>query len=378
MSQDETSTSVQPVITEAEILRRIGDTAYNFFSETLNTPSVTGFEMPVQQLVRDYISPHCDSVVTDEHGNVAAALHPNAPKRIMLAGHCDQIGMLISYIDNEGFLYAVTVGGWDIVQLVGQRVKIWTKGGAVSGVLGRKPIHLMDDDDRKKVPKIKDLWIDIGAKDKEEAESLVTVGDPITVELTVMRMRNALLAAAATDDKAGMWVVMEALRRIDKNKLHPEVGVFAVSTVQEEIGLRGAKTSAFGIDPQIGIAVDVTFATDCPTIEKKQNGDVKLGAGPVVSRGPNMSVKLVNAISEIAKSNEIPVQYCAEGRATGTDANSIQVNRAGVATALISIPNRYMHSPVEVISLADIDNAANLLARYCESVKPDTNYIPSV
>lgn len=348
--------------------------AKDFLKNILTTPSTTGFEEPVQQLVRDYAQPFADSIRTDIHGNVFAARNPDAPLRVMLAGHCDQIGLIVNYVDEQGYLYILTVGGWDIQNLVGVRVKIWTSQGAIDGVIGKKPIHLMDDEDRKKVPKIKDLWVDIGAKDKAEAEQYVHVGDPITVELEYREMLNNLIAAPATDDKAGVWVVMEALRRIDPSKL--KVGVFAVSTVQEEVGLRGSRTSSFGIDPHIGIATDVTFATDCPTIEKKQNGDVKLGGGPVLTRGPNMTTKLVNALVDVAKQNEIPVQMVAEGKITGTDAGSIQVNRSGVATALISIPNRYMHTPVEVISLHDIDYAADLMARYCESIDPNISYIP--
>jgi endoglucanase len=171
-----------------------------------------------------------------------------------------------------------------------------------------------------------------------------------------------------------LWVAIEALRRIDAGKLN--VGVFAVSTVQEEVGLRGSRTSAFGVDPHVGIATDVTHATDCPTLEKKQNGDVKLGEGPVLSRGPNFTTRLVNALVDVAKRHEIPVQIAAEGRISGTDAASIQVTKSGVGTALISIPNRYMHTPVEVISLTDIDHAANLMARYCESVENGVSYVP--
>ncbi len=346
----------------------------DFLKRVLTTPSTTGFEEKVQQLVRDYVKPFADSVRTDVHGNVIAARNPSAPFRVMLAGHCDQIGLIVNYVDEQGFLYVLTVGGWDIQNLIGIRVKIWTANGPVDGVIGKKPIHLMDEDDRKTVPKIKDLWIDIGAKDKAEAESVVAVGDPVTVELEYRELRNNLIAAPATDDKAGMWVAMEALRRIDPAKL--KVGVFAVSTVQEEVGLRGSRTSAFDIDPHVGIATDVTFATDCPTIEKKQNGDVKLGGGPVLTKGPNMTVRLVNALVDVAKNHAIPVQIVAEGKITGTDAGSIQVNRSGVATALISIPNRYMHTPVEMISLDDIDYAADLMARYCESIDPDVSYIP--
>lgn len=352
------------------------ESAKQFFFNALTTPSTTGFEEPVQHLVREYIAPYADTVQTDVHGNVIAARNPEASVRLMLAGHCDQIGLLVNYIDTDGFLYPQAVGGWDPIQLVGQRVKVWTKAGPINGVLGKKPIHLLNEEERKKVPKIQDLWIDIGAASKEEAEKVVAIADPVTVELEYRELMNGMIASPATDDKAGMWVVLEAFRRIDHAKLSKEIGIFAVSTVQEEIGLRGAKTSAYGIDPQIGIAVDVTHATDCPTIEKKINGEVKLGGGPVLSRGPNISSKLFGDLVEVAKTHEIPVQFNAEGRATGTDANMIQVNRRGVATALVSIPNRYMHSPVEVVSLSDIDRAADLLARYCESITPDISYIP--
>jgi len=345
-----------------------------FLKKIFTTPSTTGFESPVQEIVREYVKPFADTIKTDVHGNVIAARNPDAPIRVMLAGHCDQIGLIVNYIDDQGFIYVLTVGGWDIQNLVGIRVKIWTANGPVDGVIGKKAIHLMDEDERTKVPKIKDLWVDIGAKDKAEAENVVAVGDPITVELEYRELQNNFIAAPATDDKAGVWTVMEALRRIDAKRL--KVGVFAVSTVQEEIGLRGSKTSSFGIDPHIGIATDVTHAADTPTVEKKTCGDVVLGNGPVLTKGPNITVKLVNDLVSVAKTNSIPVQIIAEGRATGTDANSIQVNRSGVATALLSIPNRYMHSPVEVISLNDIDYAADLFARYCESIDNDVSYIP--
>lgn len=348
--------------------------AKNFLKTLLTTPSTTGFEEPVQQVVRDYAKHFADSIRTDVHGNVIAVRNAEAPVRVMLAGHADQIGLIVSYIDEHGYIYVLSVGGWDIQNLIGTRVKIWTANGPVDGVIGKKPIHLMDDEEKKQVPKIKDIWVDIGAKDKAEAEKHVSIGDPITVELEYRELLNNFIAAPATDDKAGVWIVMEALRRIDASKL--KVAVFAVSTVQEEVGLRGSRTSAFGIDPHIGIATDVTFATDCPTVEKKQNGDVKLGAGPVITRGPNMTTKLVNALVTTADQHKIPVQMVAEGRITGTDAGSIQVNRSGVATALISTPNRYMHTPVEMISLNDLDHAADLIARYCESIEPDVSYVP--
>ncbi len=348
--------------------------AKDFLKSLFTTPSTTGFEEPCQEVVRTYAKPFADTIRTDVHGNVIVARNPDAPLRVMLAGHCDQIGMMVNYIDDQGYIYMVTVGGWDLQNLVGIRVKIWTAQGPVDGVIGKKPIHLLEEDERKKVPKLQDLWIDIGAKDKAETESIVAVGDPVTVELEYRELRNELIAAPATDDKAGVWIVMEALRRIDPAKLR--VGVFAVSTVQEEVGLRGSKTSSYGIDPHIGIATDVTHASDYPTVEKKRTGEVKLGSGPVLSRGPNLTTKLVDNLVAVAKTHEIPLQIIAEGKITGTDAGSIQVNRSGVATALISTPNRYMHTPVEVISLRDIDYAADLVARFCESITPDVSYVP--
>ncbi len=349
-------------------------TALEFFKKILETPSPSGYESPLQEIVRDYMAEFADEVRTDFHGNVIAVKNPDAPLRVMLAGHCDQIGLILQHIDDDGFLYVQPIGGWDPMQLIGQRMTVWAAGGPVFGVIARKPIHLLTDEERKKVPKIKDLWLDIGAANKEEADDLVRIGDPITVELGFTEACNGRGVSPAMDDKAGAWVVIEALRRVDKSKLN--CALYAVSTVQEELGLRGAKTSSFGIDPQIGVAVDVTFATDCPTIEKKEEGDIKLGAGPVVYRGPNMNPRVVASLIAAADASEIPYQLAAEGRATGTDANAMQVNRAGVATALVSIPNRYMHSPVEMIALDDIDKAADLLARFAERLSADIKLTP--
>lgn len=348
--------------------------ALGFFKNALETPSPSGYESPLQEVVRRYASVFADEVKTDVHGNVMAIRNPKAPRRVMLAGHCDQIGLIVQYIDNDGFVYIQSIGGWDPQVLIGQRMAVWAEEGPIVGVIGRKPIHLLTDEERKQVPKLKDLWLDIGAKNKEEAEKLVKIGDPVTVELAYRDLRNGRAVSPAMDDKCGLWVVMEALRRIDPKKLG--WAVYAVSTVQEEVGLRGARTSAFGIDPEVGVAVDVTHATDCPTIEKKEEGDIALGKGPVIERGPNMNPKVVRRLVQIAEGQKMPFQMAASGRATGTDANSIQVNRAGVATGLVSIPNRYMHSPVEMISLDDIDHAANLLARFCEELAANDDFTP--
>jgi len=349
--------------------------ALAFFQQILQTPSASGYEAPIQRVVREYIGRWADQVSVDLHGNLMAVRNPGAPLRVMLAGHCDQIGLIVQYIDDDGYLFVQEIGGWDPQVLIGQRMTVWTAAGPIAGLIARKPIHLLTEDERKQVPKVKDLWIDIGAANKAEAEELVRVGDSVTVELAYRELRNGRACSPAMDDKCGLWVVMEALRRIDAEKLR--CAVYAVSTVQEEVGLRGARTSAFGIDPQVGIAVDVTHATDAPTIEKKQEGDIRLGKGPVVYRGPNMNPKVVDRLIRVAKEHQIAYQLGASGRASPTDANSIQVNRSGVATGLVSIPNRYMHSPVEMISLDDIDRAADLLARFCEELTVDADFAPS-
>ena len=349
--------------------------ARDFLVRLLETPSPSGYEWPVQDLVRSYLAGVADTVSTDAHGNVIGAKNPGAPLRMLLAGHCDQIGLIVNSIDADGYLSVQPIGGWDPIQLVGCRVSVWTATGPVPGVIGRKPIHLLSDEERKVVPKLKDVWIDIGAGDKADAESVVRIGDAATVELRFQPLRRGLAAAAAMDDKVGLWVVLEAFRRAAAEGPLP-CALFVCSTVQEEIGLRGAQTSAYGIDPHVAIAVDVTHATDCPTIDRKAEGDVALGRGPVVFRGPNMNPHVVEQLVEAARSRSLPFQLAASGRATPTDANVLQTTRAGVATGLVSIPNRYMHSAVETVSLDDADHAATLLATFIRRLDPRFDWAP--
>ncbi|MCE5267310.1 MAG: M42 family metallopeptidase [Planctomycetaceae bacterium] len=350
-------------------------TSLGFLKTLLETPSPSGYEGDVQRFVRDYAKDFADEVHTDVHGNVIVVKNPDAPLRVMLAGHCDQIGLIVQHVDDDGFLYVQQIGGWDPQVLIGQRMTVWTDKGPVFGVVGRKPIHLLTEDERKQVPKMRDLWLDIGAANKEEALKTVRIGDAVTVELGFRESRNNLAVSPAMDDKAGCWVVIEALRRAAESK-KLTCGLYAVSTVQEELGLRGARTSAFGIDPQVGVAVDVTHATDCPSIDKKEEGDVRLGRGPVIHRGPNMNHKVVERLIKAADANKIAYQLAATGRATGTDANAMQISRAGMATGLVSIPNRYMHSPIEMISLDDLDRAADLLARFAENLDAEAKFTP--
>lgn len=349
--------------------------AHDFLKRILETPSPSGYEAPVQEIVRGYVADFADQVSTDLHGNVIAVKNPAGKVRLMLAGHADQIGMLVQYIDEQGFLYAQPIGGWDPQVLIGQRMTVWTSSGPVPGIIARKPIHLLTEEERKQVVKLKDLWIDIGAKDKADATQVVRVGDPVTLDLGYRELRGGLAYAPGMDDKTGLWVAVEALRRAAAARTL-KCALYAVATVQEEIGLRGAQTSSFGIDPQIGVAIDVTHATDCPTIDKKQEGDVALGKGPVIYRGPNINPKLAERLIELATEHQIPYQISAISRATPTDANVMQVNRAGMATALLSIPNRYMHSPVETVSLADIDAAAELLAQLALSLSDADDFTP--
>jgi endoglucanase len=375
------------------------EAAKQFLHRLLVTPGISGFEQPVQNVVADYARGFCDSMRTDPHGNLIMYRHqaasealaaasqttqasntssrspenlnqagPHSPRtdvpKIMLAGHADQIGLLVSYIDDKGFLYFQTVGGWDPQQLVGTRVQVWSKSGPIPGVIARKPIHLMEEADRKVVANPKTMWIDIGASNRDEAANLIQIGDSVTLHLGAVELRNGLITAPALDNRSGLWVVIEAMRRVRAERLRCQVAV--ASTVQEEIGLRGAQTAAYSIAPDIGIAVDVTHATDCPDIDLKQNGDIGLGKGPVIVKGPNMSPSVSDRLEQTAKQHQLPYQRSALGRAASNDSNVLQISRGGVATGVVAIPNRYMHSGVEVCSYHDLNVAADLIARFIE------------
>ncbi len=354
------------------------ETAHAFLRKLLDTPSPSGFEQAIQAVVREYAAGFSESVTTDAHGNVFASRHPqgqpqNAP-RIMLAGHCDQIGLMIQHIDAEGFVYVQPIGGWDVQVLIGQYLAVHTNSGSHVGVISRKAIHLQTPEERKKVPEFQDIWIDLGFKNKEDAEAVVRCGDAVTFVLGYRPLRNGLAASPAMDDKVGLWVVMEALRRLEGRELR--ASVVSVSTVAEEVGLRGAHTATYSVNPHVGIAVDVCHATDTPGSDKKQVGDVKCGAGPVLFRGPNINPRVFDLLETTAIAHAIPFQVRGAARATGTDANAMQISRRGVAVGLIGIPNRYMHSPVEIVHLDDLSNAAKLLAEFCASVGPEHDWTP--
>jgi len=350
------------------------ESSLQFLKSLLEAPSPSGYERPVQDEVRRYAQEFADEVRTDWHGNVTAVVNPGGSPRIMLAGHCDQIGLLVKHIDDKGFLWVHAIGGWDPQVLVGQSVQVWTRSGPVAGVIARKPIHLQTPEDRKVVPEIKNLWVDIAAASGDEARSVVQIGDPITVTLGFRELRNGMAAAPGMDNKVGAWTVMTAAERA--SRAHPRAAIYAVSTVQEEIGLRGVQTSAFQIDPQLGIVVDVTHATDCPTIDENQYGRIKLGKGPVLYRGPNVNPVVFQQLLDHAAAREIAVQVNGLATAASNDAAQLQLTRGGVATGLVCIPNRYMHSPVEVVSLQDLDAAAELIAQFCLGVTAESDFTP--
>ena len=348
--------------------------ALAFLERLVTTPSPSGYEQPAQKLMRERMAQFAGEVRTDVHGNVIASVNPSAPLRFMLAGHVDEIGLMVNNITKEGYIYVTQIGGIDPVVAIAQRVTLHGPKGPVPGVIGRKAIHLTDPDDRGKPMKLHELWIDIGAKSKKDAEKLVSMGDPITFDVGLTHLRNNLVTARAFDDRMGAFVVAETLRKLKGQKL--EVAVFGVSTVQEEVGLRGARTSAFGIDPHAGIAIDVGHATDTPGVDKNRAGDFACNKGPIVARGANINPVLYQRLLDAAKKARIPVQIEGAPGGTGTDANAIQLNRAGVATGLISVPCRYMHSPCEVISLKDLDQASSLLAALLTRMPPQVDFTP--
>ena len=348
--------------------------SYNFLKAIQETPSPSGFEQPVQRIVRKRMKPFADTIETDVHGNVAVGLNPTGSPRIMLAGHCDQIALMVNYIDDNGFIFFKPIGGIDASVLPGSRVVVHTEHGPVDGVIGRKPVHLMKQSERGAKTEIRQLWVDIGAGNKKETQRIVRIGDAITFRLEMVHLGRDLVTSPAFDNKCGTFVVMEALRLCSIKKI--KCALFAVSTVQEEIGLRGARTACFGLDPQVGIAVDVTHATDYPDIDKRSAGDITMGAGPAIATGPNINPKLEALLTKTAKAKRIAVQREAEPSGTPTDANAIQLTRAGVATALIGVPNRYMHTQVEVVSLLDLTAAAKLIAETVATITNRTRFIP--
>ncbi|HSU16263.1 M42 family metallopeptidase [Longimicrobium sp.] len=350
--------------------------SYEFLKRLLDAPGPSGFETAAARVWRGEAEQFADSVDVDVAGNSAASLGGGAP-RVMLAGHIDEIGVMVTHVDDDGFLYVDGIGGWDPQVLIGQRIRFLTRKGHVVGVVGKKPIHLMKPEEKEKAAKLQDLWVDVGAADRAAAlERGIRVGDPGVVDCAFLELGGGLFASRAVDNRIGAFVVLEVLRALSQER--PAAEVIAVATTQEEIGYHGggARARAFALDPQIGIAVDLTFSSDAPGIEKKQVGEHKLGSGPVLSRGSAIHPLVFERLAETAEREGIPYTIQASPRFTSTDADAIYLQRSGVATAVVSIPNRYMHSPNEVVSTEDIDATIRLLAAFCRGLGEGDDFIP--
>ena len=349
------------------------EASYEFLKSMLSTPGPSGYERAAAEIWRAEAGEFAE-VRGDRMGNSFATMNGGGAPRVMLSGHIDEIGLMVTHVEEGGLLRFQGVGGWDPQVLVGQRVLVQTMNGVVPGVIGKKAIHVMEADERKKVSEIKSLWIDIGAKDGDEAKGRVRVGDVAVVDQDVLELPNGRIASRSLDNRMGAFVVLEALRLLSEGEsLAAEV--VAVASVQEEIGLYGARGAAFGLDPDAAIAVDVTHATDTPGIPKNEHGDHSLGSGPVITRAANLSPLVTDGLIDIAEGEGIPYTLEADSRSTSTDADAIQFTRAGIATGLVSAPNRYMHSPNEIVALEDLENCARLIAAYVKGLKQGTDFV---
>jgi putative aminopeptidase FrvX len=344
-----------------------------FLKRLLDSPGPSGFEGGPSRVWRDYAHTFAD-VRCDVVGNSFATANPGGAPTVMLAGHIDEIGLIITYVDDDGYLYVSGIGGWDVQVLVGQRVRFLGKAGEVIGVIGKKPIHLIKPEEREKASKMTELWVDIGASSRQEAEARVGVGDAGVIDSRTVDFPNDRIVSRSIDNRIGAFVVLEALRRYAESP--GAARVVAVATTQEEIAFHGggALIGATGLSPQAAIVVDVTFATDHPGLDKKELGEHKLGGGPALARGSVISPVMFGLVRATAERLSMSHTVRAVGRDTGTDADAVHLASEGVATALVSVPNRYMHSPNEMVSLEDLDRTATLIAETCRSVTQATDF----
>jgi endoglucanase len=339
-------------MTTPDVLRRL---------ITASGPS--GYETAPARVFAEACASFAD-VATDVMGTVTARVKGTGEgPTVAIVGHVDEIGLIVTHIDDKGYLSFIGVGGWDPVILVGQRVEITTRDGVVAGVVGKKPIHLLKDDDRKRAAEMKDLHIDIGAKDGDDAKAMVRIGDVAVIAGEPVELPNERLVSRSLDNRLGCYVAYEAARLV------AEAGgatgdVVAVAAVQEEITFAGARTFAHALRPDVVIVVDVTHATDAPGIDEREHGSHPFGSGPVIERGSTMHPNVFELLHEAAEAESLPFTVAASARSTGTDADAIHVSRSGIPTGLIGVPLRYMHSPVEMVQLDDLDNAAKLAAAF--------------
>ncbi|MGH7718812.1 MAG: M20/M25/M40 family metallo-hydrolase [Gemmatimonadaceae bacterium] len=345
-----------------------------FLKRLLDTPGPSGFEGAPASVWREEARRFAQDVRGDIAGNSVATVNPGGAPTILLAGHIDEIGVIVTYIDDDGYAYIQGIGGWDAQVLVGQRIRFAGRGGDVYGVVGKKPIHLIKHEEREKASKISDLWVDIGAANRDEAEERLGIGDAGVIDARSLDFPGNRLVSRSIDDRVGAFVALEALRRYADAP--GAARVVAAATTQEEIAWQGggALICASCIEAQMALVIDVTFATDHPGVEKKELGDRSLGSGPALARGSILSPVVFRLLRDTAEERRIPFTVQAAARDTGTDADAIYIARQGVATGLVSIPNRYMHSPNEMVSLDDLDRTAELIAACCRAVNESTDF----
>jgi endoglucanase len=345
-----------------------------FLHDLLSAAGPSGHETAAARVWRDWCSAFADEVAVDHLGSSRAVVRGTAGgPTLAIVGHIDEIGVHVTHIDDEGFLRFGQVGGWDPIVLVGQRVQLLTRGGPVTGVIARKPIHLLKDEDRKKAPELKELHIDVGAKDGDEAREMVRIGDVGVIDVAPLELPNGRVVSRALDNRVGCYVAARAVQVVAEAG-HAPGDVVAMAVVQEETTFAGSRTSAYAVDPDVAIAVDVTFATDQPGVELGERTKHTFGSGPVIARGITLHPAVFEGLYEAGEAAGIPFTIESQGRGTGTDADAIHTSRAGIPTGLVSVPNRYMHSPVEMCEVQDIEAAAQLIAAYAARLKPGTSF----
>lgn len=345
-----------------------------FLRELLDNPGPSGFEERPSGVWREWAQQFAGDVTHDVLGNSFARLPQPGRPVVLIEGHIDEIGLMITHVDDEGFCWFGSIGGWDVPILLGQRVLIMGAAGDVTGVIGRKAAHLIENDEEKTAPKLRDLWIDIGAADREDALKRVNVGDPVVVDADFRQLTDDRIVSRSLDNRVGAFVAIEALRQLSETGC--EVDAFALAATREEVNFAGAFSAAFAVKPAVSIIIDVTHTSDYPEADKRRTGDVHIGKGPVLSRGAALSDPAYRRMVETATSHEIPYQLQGSPGYSGTDADAIVTVAGGSATALISIPNRYMHSPNELVSLTDLDNAIRLIAAFVRSIDVSTDFRP--
>ena len=341
----------------------------SFLLDLLNARSPSGYEMEAQAVVDRFVQTEVDAYRKDNLGNRIATVKGQGGPTLLMSGHMDELGLIITFVDEKGFLYFDTVGGIDLTTISGRRVSILTRSGVIKGITGRRAIHLLNDEERKKVPEKHNLWIDIGVKDKKEALEKIRIGDVAIYDQSFEWVAGSVGVARAFDNKCGCYAVCEAVRRLAGDRDGLEATVVAVATSQEEIGCRGARAVAGGVKADFAIAVDVGHATDHPECDNRRFGEIKLGGGPIITRGANVHPGMFEKLLEVAEARDIPFQIEADPRPTATDGRELQMAPGGLPTAVISIPLRYMHTPSEMVDLQDVEHTVQLLVAYAKSLK---------